>query len=345
MEFRSLTFVLCLVGFVGLVSAQDASWQKDRLLSARKATAEVEKNRKYCDELGFPKSAGYNRCFTNYPYELMTSGKGFSDGLAKVLVTGKAGFIDSTGKLVIKAELSDAGRFSEGVAPFEDRKGKWGYIDKSGRVVIPSRFDWALNFSEGLAAVQLGSKWGFIDRSGVLVIKAVFDDVSSFSEGFAAVGWPEDMKQGASASRFRSGFIDRTGDVVVSGTFDRISRDFDGGIALVSNPIKCAFTSCSETFAIDRHGLRLWTLNSWYITWFSDDSIVIAAGKDENGNDLYSAIGRDGKALFEEKFSRIEGFVDGLAPAKENLDWQIRIHQQTRTVCHCGYIQLRTIVF
>lgn len=317
MRFRSYTFVLCLVFFAGLVSAQDASLQKGRVLSARQDAAVAEENRKHCNELGFPQSLGDNRCFTFYPNDLMTAGMGFSDGRAKVTVNGKAGFIDSTGKLVIKADLNDAGRFSEGLAPFEDRKGKWGFIDKNGQVVIPAQFEWALTFSEGLAAVQLGSKWGFIDRNGLLVIKATFDDVSSFSEGLAAVNWPKDLNREKSAYRFSSGFIDRTGNVVISGSFDGISRDFDGGMALVSRRVKCAFTSCSETFAIDRNGARLWTLNSWYISWFSDDSIVIAAGKDKNGKELYSALGRDGKPLFEEKFSRIEGFVDGLAPARK----------------------------
>ena len=47
--------------------------------------------------------------------------------------------------------------------------GKWGYIDNTGKVAIEPRFGAAFHFSEGLAPVQVGSgsqgKRGYIDRT------------------------------------------------------------------------------------------------------------------------------------------------------------------------------------
>src|SRR5689334_8706996 len=48
-----------------------------------------------------------------YPTLPMTCGMGFSGGLAKIFVAGKAGFIDMKGKIVIKPAFNDVGRFSE----------------------------------------------------------------------------------------------------------------------------------------------------------------------------------------------------------------------------------------
>ncbi len=82
----------------------------------------------------------------------------FSDGLAMVrkgdFETGKYGFIDKTGEVVVPLEYDDAQNFSEGLAVVE-KDGKWGYIDKTGKVVVPlGEYDYAYPFSEGLAEVR-----------------------------------------------------------------------------------------------------------------------------------------------------------------------------------------------
>src|SRR5262249_38793674 len=93
---------------------------------------------------------------------------GFSDGLAAVLIYDKWGYIDKTGKMVIEPKFEYKPNiinqdFSEGLAAV-GIKGKWGFIDKTGKIAIEPQFDYATRFFEGLSAVSIKGKWGFIDK-------------------------------------------------------------------------------------------------------------------------------------------------------------------------------------
>lgn len=57
----------------------------------------------------------------------------FQEGIAKVEVDGKFGFIDSSGKMVIEAEYSHASRYCENGIVFVERDGRWGFRAKDGR--------------------------------------------------------------------------------------------------------------------------------------------------------------------------------------------------------------------
>ena len=64
----------------------------------------------------------------------------------------------------IKPQFDDAMPFSEGLArvAIGDR---WGYIDKSGEYVINLQFDDAKSFEDGLACVKIDGKYGYISKS------------------------------------------------------------------------------------------------------------------------------------------------------------------------------------
>src|SRR4051812_27832786 len=84
-----------------------------------------------------------------------------AEGLFLIRVKGKAGFIDSDGRVVIRPLLEDAQAFENGMAPAKDN-GKWGFIDRSGTFIIKPTFDeirWS--FSEGVTPVLIGEKWGY----------------------------------------------------------------------------------------------------------------------------------------------------------------------------------------
>jgi hypothetical protein len=110
----------------------------------------------------------------------------FYEGLAKVRLNNKYGFIDKTDKVVIPIIYDDAYNFSEGLARVE-LDGKWGYIDKTGKEVIPIIYDNVWSFKEGLARVKLNGKWGYIDEVGKVIIPCIYDYVCGFSKGLAQV--------------------------------------------------------------------------------------------------------------------------------------------------------------
>jgi hypothetical protein len=90
----------------------------------------------------------------------------FSEGLACVKVDGKMGYIDQSGHLVVAAQFESAADFSEGLASVN---GYYGFIDKTGTMVVEPRFTWTGNFSGGLAHVMVGEAMGYIDRGGKYV--------------------------------------------------------------------------------------------------------------------------------------------------------------------------------
>jgi len=146
---------------------------------------------------------------------------GFSEGLGRVELGGKRGFIDKTGRLVIQPQFEKAWDFSCGRAMIE-KDGKRGYIDPTGRPVIEPRFPDARSFSEGLAGVRKDALWGFIDPSGKFAILPKFEDMDrGFSEGLAAVG-----------ADGLYGFIDKTGKFVVKPRYDNATNMLRGRAAV-----------------------------------------------------------------------------------------------------------------
>lgn len=96
--------------------------------------------------------------------------KGFSEGLAAVLVGDKWGYIDRSGKMAIRPQFDDTGiwGFHDGMDEVKmgGENGKWGYIDRQGKIIINPRFEYAGDFEDGLAKVWLSEGTGYIDKQG-----------------------------------------------------------------------------------------------------------------------------------------------------------------------------------
>src|SRR6218665_2984939 len=112
----------------------------------------------------------------------------FGEGMAWIELGGKRGYIDSTGKMVIKPQFNLAMDFKEGLARIK-LGSKWGYIDSTGKMVIKPQFDDAEDFKEGLARTKLGDGlWGYMDKTGKMVIEPQFYEAGDFQEGLAWIG-------------------------------------------------------------------------------------------------------------------------------------------------------------
>ena len=77
--------------------------------------------------------------------------------------------------------------FIEGLAKVR-LNGKYGYVDTTGKEVVPCKYDYVWDFIKGLARVQLNGKYGYVDKAGKVVIDYIYEDgTEQNSCGFAAV--------------------------------------------------------------------------------------------------------------------------------------------------------------
>ena len=163
----------------------------------------------------------------------------FAEGLVEVGLGGKMGFLDTSGRVVIKptfdAYYNAEGnyynyytcQFSEGLAAVPSGK-TWGFIDTTGKLVIPATFTSAQPFKGQLARVWTDAGAGYVDKTGKIVIPPQFSWADDFVDGLALV-----FLRGADGKQGKGEFIDPTGKVVIAPAFDGASH-FSHGLAAVS---------------------------------------------------------------------------------------------------------------
>jgi hypothetical protein len=109
-----------------------------------------------------------------------------SDGLARVTLNGKVGFIDRTGNLVVEPTFDKALSFTPGVGRTSvERDGVVGVIDKAGAWVFQTSYQQvylAVAFSMDRNArtvfgwnFKKDDRWGLLDLDGHVVLDAGFD--------------------------------------------------------------------------------------------------------------------------------------------------------------------------
>ena len=118
------------------------------------------------------------------------SARMFVGGLAAVKLGGKWGFVDVDGNVIVPLVWHEAGYFSEDglMGTVCDDKGKWGYVDRHGKMVIPCKWDNAVSFDEDRAPVLDKSRgYGYIDTKGNEVCECQWQWAMPFSDGLAMV--------------------------------------------------------------------------------------------------------------------------------------------------------------
>ena len=154
----------------------------------------------------------------------------FREGLARVRLGDRIGFIDSSGKVVIPLTFEFAHDFYEGRALVCNGT-RCGFVDETGRMVIPAKYGmspFGPNFRDGFAVVEYpNGKSGYIDLMGREITGARYDRAYPFSEGMARVAVEKD------ALTYNEGFIDKTGKEVIPLKYHD-TADFSDGLALVT---------------------------------------------------------------------------------------------------------------
>lgn len=111
----------------------------------------------------------------------------FRDGMAPVGLDDKYGFVDSTGqtRVAIAYDMVSA-FFSEGFAGVREKE-LWGFVSDQGCGLGNAEYTAVRHFTEGKAAVERGGVWGYIDRCGQNVARHTFAEADFFSCGLARV--------------------------------------------------------------------------------------------------------------------------------------------------------------
>jgi hypothetical protein len=162
----------------------------------------------------------------------------FSEGMAMVTkyywdggpnAYNNYGFIDTSGKLVIKHEFEDASKFKFGVAAVKKRGENHYYIiDKTGKRIIDKNFPKRHLIQDNIIFWWENNSFGMMDFQGnILVNVGKYVDFSGFDEtGLCCVGKEKD------ANTWLYGFIDKNGKEVIPCSFKQEGTSrFDDGLA------------------------------------------------------------------------------------------------------------------
>ena len=157
----------------------------------------------------------------------------FSEGLASYepyrsdgSKSGKYGYIDTTGAVVIRPEYDAAYSFLNGLARVQ-KDGKYGLVDKTGKVIVPIEYDKieriSDEFGNKLAKVGKGSKYGLVDKTGKVVVPIEYGYIEPISEELAIVS-------GDQFTSKNNGIVNMvTGAIIIPPEYDNIWGDATHG--------------------------------------------------------------------------------------------------------------------
>lgn len=278
----------------------------------------------------------------------------FSEGMAIVgvkvgeesgLPVYQYGFIDSTGKEVVKPQYDSVQPFKEGIGiictgkyhfdskcgyvntkgeiivplsvsvssiqPFSEGLGAAGstYYDKTGKAVISFDRTDLTSFDQGLARIYTLQGMKLIDKTGKTLTKHLYEDIDYFFEGVALV-----VRNG------KIGYIDMNGDEVIPAQYYGGYRFLNGKArVIVDKPMERHDTSTPITYAlIDKSGKELGRFNltkyANYREPYESDAELIAVS-DAEGN--VGFINRLGELVVPLQYDWAAYMPDGLAVVQQ----------------------------
>jgi WG containing repeat len=181
----------------------------------------------YIDRTG--KVAISLRDFSSDPDLYVATATDYSNGRAVIVLDSKTGrpskrvLLDTKGGRVATLRCDGLGHFSEGLAKIYIND-KIGYIDESGKITIPANFDSGSDFHEGLCLVRVGDELQYIDKTGAAIARGgqkgseVWNDAEDFRDGLARVHIGGTLMERLHDPWWWKGgkwcYVDRTGRIV-----------------------------------------------------------------------------------------------------------------------------------
>lgn len=131
---------------------------------------------------------------------------------------GKVGFVDNSGKIVVKCEYESATPFENGYS-IVTKSQKSGVIDQTGKVVLPLKYKTISPWTTELYMLNAGKTQGLATHSGKIVLPAKYSFISKpncYGKALIAVGGKQktnDKKKYMLGAKY--GVIDINGNIVI----------------------------------------------------------------------------------------------------------------------------------
>lgn len=247
---------------------------------------------------------------------LHINGESFSEGLTQysTFTAEKGtvyGYIDTSGKIQIKARFRDASSFVDGLAAVCTEWQKCGFIDKAGEFVIEPKYRVTKPFSEGLALAGLEEYdiVGFMNKSGEMVIEPQFlNSGTRFYEGLAVVNYPHG----------KSGYINHEGAIVIPMQFE-MAQPFSDGLAAVRVNSKWGYIDKTGKFVIEPQFRGAGPFSEGLAAISSSDFMSASRALDTEATAASGFINKQGKIVFSLPFDTATPFVNGISKVRVDI--------------------------
>ena len=266
-----------------------------------------EKKAELVEGIGFIDQTGKVVIEIDNPLHL--NGDSFREGLTQYWTyePGKGtlrGYIDTSGKIQVKARFTDAYSFVDGLAAVcIDRK--CGFIDKTGEFAIEQKYGVAQPFSEGLGLVGFEyNRVGFVNKTGEMVVEPQFGNFLGvgFHEGLSVVAYPHG----------RFGYINTEGAVVIPMEFE-MAQPFSDGMAAVRVDSKWGYIDKSGKFVIKPQFSNVGPFSEGLASVSDADSLAATRTVGDDFTPKTDFIDKQGKLVFSLPIDSAEMFVNGVA--------------------------------
>ena len=195
----------------------------------------------------------------------------------------------------------------------------WGYVDRSGKLVIKPAYRFADDFSEGRAGVVVDHAYGFIDKQGKMIVAPRFLSKSGGPHNFGIAGtshFHEGLALVQEAYSGTYGYIDKNGNYVVPSRFT-VAYDFSEGVAWVaeSDP---KTREVIELGWIDKSGkwvlpLKKQGLEAWSGKKFSEGLAAVWFPVNSKGEYRWAYLDHNGNEVINRALSEANEFIGGIA--------------------------------
>lgn len=236
----------------------------------------------------------------------------------------------------LKNGFTDAGSFSEGLAPIMANNGKWGFIDKKGKLVILPKYEYNLfmSFHNGACSVSLNRKLHLIDKSGKDLVPEDYTISGLTGNNFVVISkdrkiglmdysgkiiipvglynqifYVEPLKLFKVYQNRKVGYLDLNGNEVLPPKYTYL--DFEN----MEDPIQA--TSGNKSGFIDVSGKEIVSFKYDDVSLFSDGFARVRL------DDKYGFIDKKGNEIIALKYQRADNFSEDFASVQIQDKWGV----------------------